>query len=95
MSNFVIIGRFCIKILPHFVDFNDLYEAYHSLENGTVEGILVELFTVIEFIQGKADSRRTVAQVLEEKHGYVVAIKIEGFNSHVRECLPRLTEFVS
>ena len=78
-----------------FVDFNDLYEAYHLLENEKVEGILEEMFTAIEFIKGKADSRLTVAQVVEEKHGYGAAIKKEKFNSHVLDCLPKIMEFVS
>ena len=60
-----------------------------------MEGILEEMFTAIEFIKEKADSWLTVAQVLEEKRGYGAAIKIEGFNSHVLECLPKLIEFVS
>ena len=79
----------------YFVDFNDLFEAYHLLENGKVEGILEEMFTGIEFIKGKADSRLTVAQVVEAKHGHGAAIKKEGFNRHVLECLPMLMKFVS
>ena len=60
-----------------------------------MEGILEEMFTAIEFIKGKADSRLTVAQVLEEKHGYGAAIKKEDFDPNVRECLPKLIEFSS
>ena len=78
-----------------FVDLNDLYEAYHLLENGKVEGILEEMFTGIEFIKGKPGLRLTVAQVLEEKHGHGAAIKKEGFNCHVLKCLPMLMKFVS
>ena len=60
-----------------------------------MQGLLEEAFTAIEFIKEKADSRLTVAQVLKEKHGYGAAIKIEDFNFHVWECLPKLIEFVS
>lgn len=60
-----------------------------------MEGILEETFTAIEFIKGKADSPLSVAQVLEEKHGYGAAIKKDGFSSRVWDCLPKLIEFVS
>ena len=78
-----------------FVDFNDLYEAYHLLENEKVEGILEEMFTAIEFIKGKADSRLSVAQVVEEKHGYGAAINTERFSRDVLDCLPMIMTFVS
>jgi len=65
------------------------------LENGKVDGILEEMFTAIEFVKEKADSGLSVAQVLEEKHGYGAAIKRDGFSHGVWGCLPKLMAFVS
>lgn len=83
------------QILTHFIDVNDLYEAHHLLENGKVDGILEEMFTAIEFVKEKVDSGLSVAQVLEEKHGYGAAIKKDDFSPGVVGCLPKLMEFVS
>lgn len=60
-----------------------------------MDGILEEMFTAIEFVKEKADSGLSVAQVLEEKHGYGAAIKKDDFSPGVVGCLPKLMEFVS
>ena len=65
------------------------------MESGKVDGILEEMFTAIEFVKEKADSGLSVAQVLEEKHGYGAAIKKDGFSRGVWGCLPKLMAFVS
>ena len=60
-----------------------------------MDGILEEMFSAIEFVKEKADSGLSVAQVLEEKHGYGAAIKKDGFSRGVWGCLPKLMAFVS
>lgn len=84
-----------IDYLSLLTDFQSLHEAYSSLENGKVEGIMEEMFTAIQFIKRKNNSELSIAQVFEDKHGYGAAIKKDGFSDDVLCCLSKVTEFVS
>ena len=54
-----------------------------------------ELFTGIEFIKNRSNLGLSIAEVFEDKHGYGVAIREDGFSSNVLDCLSKVTEFVS
>ena len=76
-------------------DFQSLHEAYYSLKDGKVDGIIEEMFTAVEFIKRKSNSELSIAQFFEEKHGFGAAIKEVGFSEDVLVCLSKVTEFVS
>ena len=76
-------------------DFQSLHEAYYSLKDGKVEGIMEEMFTAVEFIKRESKSELSIAQFFEDKHGFGAAIKEDGFNTDVLDCLSSVTEFVS
>lgn len=76
-------------------DFQSLHEAYYSLKNGKLEGIMEEMFTAVEFIKMKSNSELSIAQFFEDEHGFGAAIKEDDFDGNVLECLSGLTEFVS
>ena len=76
-------------------DFQNLHEAYLSLRNGKVDGIMEEMFTAVEFIKNKSSSELSIAQFFEDKHEFGAAIKEDDFDEQVLECLPRVTNFVS
>ena len=76
-------------------DFQNLHEAYSSLNNGKVDGIMEEMFTAVEFIKNKSSSELSIAQFFEDEHGFGAAIKEDDFDGQVLECLPRVTNFVS
>ena len=54
-----------------------------------------DFFAGIEFIKWKGDSGLSVARVFEEKHGYGVLMRKDNFPWKVRNCLPKVIEFVS
>ena len=76
-------------------DFQSLHEAYYSLKDGKVEGIMEEMFTAVEFIKRESKSELSIAQFFEDKHGFGAAIKEDGFNTDVLDCLSNVTKFVS
>ncbi|KAJ7336664.1 hypothetical protein OS493_011885 [Desmophyllum pertusum] len=77
-------------------DYENLQEAYDSLENEKVEGILEEMFVGIMFVENKSSSSGiSVAQVFEDKHRYGAVINEDGFSENVLECLPVVMEFAS
>ena len=76
-------------------DFQSLHEAYSSLKNGKVDGIMEEMFTAIEFIKRKRNSELSIAHFFEDKHGFGAAIKEDVFGYDVLLCLSRVMEFVS
>ena len=89
---------YCWNLMEHLSlspDFQSLHEAYSSLENGEVDGIMEEMFTAVEFIKRKSNSELSIAHFFEDKHGFGAAIKEDGFSSDVLQCLSTVTEFVS
>lgn len=77
------------------LEFENLQEAFFSLENGSVEGILEEMFTGIEFMKRKRNEGLSVAQVFERQHCYGAGIKRDGFSAKVLDCLQKVVNFVS
>ena len=65
------------------------------LESEKVEGILEEMFAGIEFIKWKSDSKLSIAQVFEKKHGYGVAINRDHFTRQILYCIEKVLEFAS
>ena len=51
--------------ISHLSDFQNLHEAFLSLENGKVNGIMEELFTGIEFINNRSNLGPSIAEVFE------------------------------
>lgn len=77
------------------LEFENLQEAFFSLENGSVEGILEEMFTGIEFMKRKPNKGLSIAQVFERQHYYGAGIKRDGFSAKVLDCLQKVVNFVS
>ncbi|XP_022782922.1 uncharacterized protein LOC111323760 [Stylophora pistillata] len=84
-----------VKLGANVVDFENLQEAFFSLENGNVEGILEEMFTGIEFIKQKRNAGLSIVKVLERQHYYGAGIKRDGFSANVLDCLPKVINSVS
>ncbi|CAH3021659.1 unnamed protein product, partial [Porites evermanni] len=61
-------------------DFEDLDEAYNALINEkSIEGVMEEVFTAMEYIKKKNNPLFSVVHFFEEKHGYGVAFKNNPF----------------
>ena len=84
-----------IEYLSLSPDFQSLHEAYSSLKNGKVDGIMEEIFTAIDFVKSKSNSELLIAHFFEDKHGFGAAIKENDFSSDVLQCLSIVTKFVS
>ena len=77
--------------------FEDLNEAYNALINEkSIEGVMEEMFTAMEYIKKKNNPLFSVVHFFEEKHGYGVAFKNNPFweNSKLDNCIRDVVQFV-
>lgn len=71
-----------------------MYEVYFLLKNGKVDGIMEEMFIVIEFIKRKRNLELLIVYFFEDKYGFGVVIKEDDFGFDVLYCLLSVLEFV-
>ena len=77
--------------------FEDLNEAYDALiNNESIEGMMEEVFTAMEYIKKRNNPLLSVVHFFEEKHGYGMAFKDNPFweNSKLDECIRKVVQFI-
>ena len=80
-----------------YSDFEDLDEAYNALINEkSIEGVMEEVFTAMEYIKKKNNPLFSVVHFFEEKHGYGVAFKNNPFAGNIilYNCIKDVVQFV-
>ena len=80
-----------------YSDFKDLDEAYNALINEkSIEGVMEEVFTAMEYIKKKNNPLFSVVHFFEEKHGYGVAFKNNPFGGNIilYNCIKDVVQFV-
>ena len=62
----------------------------------SIEGVMEEVFTAMEYIKKKNNPLFSVVHLFEEKHGYGVAFKNNPFgeNSELDNCIKDVVQFV-
>ena len=84
-------------IIYMYSAFEDLNEVYDALINDeSIEGMMEEVFTAMEYIKKRNDPLLSVVHFFEEKHGYGVAFKNHPFedNSELEKCIKKVVQFI-
>ncbi|KAM7434885.1 hypothetical protein ABFA07_015103 [Porites harrisoni] len=77
--------------------FEDLNEVYDALtKDESIEGMMEEVFTAMEYIKKRNDPLLSVVHFFEEKHGYGVAFKSNPFGeeSNLDNCIKKVVQFI-
>lgn len=79
--------------------FENLDEVYDALvSKQSVDGMLEEMFTVVEYLKQKENSLLSIVHLFQEKHGYGVAFKRDvwkTFGQDILGCVSKVISFLT
>ena len=89
-----------MKLISYqFIVFEDLDEGHNALaDEQSVDGILEEMFTSIEYLKRKENPGIAIVHLFEKKHGYGVAFKQhvkDDFGYKIWSCMKKVITFVT
>jgi len=78
--------------------FQDLDEVHDALvdEQSSVDGMMEEMFTAIEYLKQKQNSPLSIVHLFEERHAYGIAFRWEAkdtFGHNIWDCISKVVKY--